>query len=308
VHDEWSRKTTNHTKPKKYMTTNLTTTIASEAIERQTEKFDYTVEQVPFHLPNGSATRFFANVRTDNGEVLGCVTDRYEVLQNSDMLGASEDLFQTAGFSNFKRKTVCTNGGARIRAIYDFPDHGFKLSNGNDLTFRLKVQNSFDGSLRASFQVGLVRLVCTNGLALPIAAVGMTRKHTQTLDANTLRDAFARSINAFKESAPLFNNMIETKVSQEEGNSILLGFEKSKVMSERMREGIQTVWERPTYSEDSGRNLFNLYNAVTQHLTHSVEGKRFELAERVNTGTLNAISKAVRARSISGLMFSPSNN
>jgi hypothetical protein len=284
------------------MTTNLTTTTASEAIERQTEKFDYTVSQVPFHLPNGSQTRFLANVRDDNGEVLGCVSDRYEVLQNSDMLGASEDLFKAEGFSNFKRKTVCTNGGARIRAIYDFPDHGFKLSNGNDLTFRLKVQNSFDGSLRASFQVGLVRLVCTNGLALPVAAVGMSRKHTQHLDPNGLREAFARSINAFKESAPLFNRMIETRLTQEEGNSILLNFEKSKVMSERMREGIQAVWERPTYAEDSTRNLFNLYNATTQHLTHSVEGKRFELAERVNTGVLNSISKAVKRNNLASLM------
>lgn len=285
------------------MTTIITP--ASEAIERQTEKFDYTVSQVPFHLPNGSQTRFFANVRDDNGEVLGCVTDRYEVLQNSDMLGASEDLFKANGFANFKRKTVCTNGGARIRAIYDFPDHGLRLSNGNDLTFRLKVQNSFDGSLRASFQVGLVRLVCTNGLAVPVAAVGMTRKHTASLDAETLKGAFARSITAFKESAPLFDKMIAARVSQSQGKSILLGLEKAKVMSERMREGIEAVWERPTYAEDSDRNLFNLYNSVTQHLTHTVENKRFELAERVNTGVLNAFSRAVKRGGVESL-FIPS--
>lgn len=289
------------------ITTNINAT-ASEAVERQTEKFDYTVTQVPFHLPTGEQTRFLANVRTDNGEVLGCVSDRYEILQNSDMLGASEDLFKSNGFANFKRKTVCTNGGARIRAIYDFPDHGFKLANGNELTFRLKVQNSFDGSLRASFQVGLVRLICTNGLAVPVAAVGMTRKHTASLDASVLAGAFERSITAFKESAPLFNRMIESRMTQAQGNSILLGLEKSKVMSERMREGVQAIWERPTYSEDSDRNLFNLYNSVTQHLTHSVEAKRFELAERVNTGTLTAFSRAIKRGGIEALFASGESN
>jgi hypothetical protein len=282
--------------------------IITEVPERQTEKFDYTVEQVAMHLPNGNSTRYLANVRTDTQEVLGVVSDRYELLQNSDLLGEAEGLFKAEGFGNFKRKTICTGGGARIRAVYDFPDHGFRLANGNDITFRLKVQNSFDGSLRASFQVGLVRLVCTNGLAVPVAAVGMTRKHTATLDANIVREAFGRSVVAFKESAPLFNRMIETRVTQEEGNSILLGFEKSKVVSERMREGIQGVWERPTYAEDSQRNLFNLYNAVTQHLTHSVEGKRFELAERVNTGVLNGLTRAVKRGNINDLIINLGNN
>jgi hypothetical protein len=267
----------------------------NEAVEeRQTSKFDYQVEQVPMHLPNGTSTRYFANVRTDNQEVLGIVTDRYEVLQNAGLFDVAEDIFKTSGFSNYTRKTICTNGGARARAVYDFPDTGFKLANGNDLTFRLKVQNSFDGSLRASFQVGLVRLICTNGLALPVASVGMTRKHTSNLDPVFVRESFNRSVKAFQESAPLFNRMIETKVSQDNGRLILLGLEKAKVMSERMREGIESVWTRPTFAEDSERNLFNLYNAVTQHLSHNVEGKRFELAERVNTGVLGAFSKAIK--------------
>ena len=95
--------------------------------ERQTSRFDYKVEQVPFHLPNGTATRFLANVRVDNNEVLGVVSERYEVLQNEDFFNPVEDLFKTEGFGNYTRKTVCTHGGARVRAVYDFKDHGIKI-------------------------------------------------------------------------------------------------------------------------------------------------------------------------------------
>ena len=278
-------------------------------LERQTSKFDYNVEQVTMTLPNGTPTRYFANVRTDTNEVLGVVTEKYEVLQNNDLINTVESLFTKEGFTNYNRKTICTANGSRIRAIYDFPDQGFKLANGNDLTFRLKVQNSFDGSLRASFQVGLVRLVCSNGLALPVASVGMTRKHTNSqLDPELVRESFHKSVKAFSESAPLFNRMIETRLTQTEGLTVLLGLEKSKVMSERMREGIEAIWNRPTYREDSDRNLFNLYNSVTQHLTHSVEGKRFELAERVNTGTLQAFTKAVKKGGIESLFYTEANN
>ena len=269
-------------------------TIIETENERQTSRFDYTVEQTPLHLPNGGATRYFANVRTDNNEVLGIVTERYEILQNNDFFNPVEELFQQEGFGNYKRKTVCTHGGARVRAIYDFADHGVKVG-GEDLMLRLKVQNSFDGSLRASFQVGMVRLICTNGMAVPVAAVGMTRKHTKALDVAVVRDAFKRSVNAFSEAAPMFERLQNSAISQSDGKEILLGFEKAKVMSERMRESIQSVWESPRYKEDSNRSLWNLYNAVTQHLTHDVESKRFELAERVNTAVLNNLVKAVKS-------------
>jgi hypothetical protein len=102
--------------------------------------------------------------------------------------------------------------------------------------------------------------------------------------------------------------MIDLRVSQNDGRNILLNFEKSKVMSERMREGIESVWEGPSYKEDSDRNLFNLYNAVTQHLTHSVEGKRFELAERINTSVLNAFTKAAKRGSVDYLASAIANS
>ena len=259
--------------------------------ERQTSKFDYQVEQVPMHLPNGNPTRYFANVRTDSQEVLGIVTDRYEILQNSYLFETAESVFKTSGFGNFERRTICTNGGARVRAIYNFPNTGIKLSNGNDMTLRLTVQNSFDGSLRASFQVGLLRLICTNGMLAPYATLGMTKKHTSTLDPEVIGESFKRSINAFNKSTDLFNDMINTRIDQRKGIQILESLEKSKIMSERMRKGIESIWVSPTHREDSDRNLFNLYNATTQYLTHSVESKRFELADRVNTGVINAFTK-----------------
>lgn len=288
------------------MTTMNTTT--ENTNERQTSEFDFTVEQVQLRTPDGAATRFYGNRRTDTGEVLGIVTERYEVLQNAPLFGAFENVLGDKGFGRFKRKVVATHNGARVRAIYDFPAHGFKLKNGNDLTFRLKVQNSFDGSLRASIQVGMVRLICSNGLAAPVAAVGMTRKHTTGLDGAVVEEAFVKSVDAFQNAAPLFNQMIDMRLSQTDGQRILLNFEKSKLISERMREGIQSVWERPTYNEDGDRNLFNLYNSVTQHLTHSVEGKRFELAERVNTGILNAFTRAAKRGSLDVLAATLSQN
>jgi hypothetical protein len=65
-----------------------------------------------------------------------------------------------------------------------------------------------------------------------------------------------------------------------------------KVLSESLRDSIQMVWDAPTHKEDEGRNLYNLYNATTQHLTHDVEGGRFEYARRVSHSVLKNLTKA----------------
>lgn len=281
------------------MTTDLTTTIA----ERQTTEFDYKVEQVPFHLPDGTPTRFLANLRTDTKQVLGVVSEEYQLLQNSELIDSVESLFRQQGYGDFKRKTIVTGGGARVRAVYDFPTLGFKLGKSkNDITFRLKVQNSFDRSLKASFQVGLFRLICSNGLAAPVAAVGMTRRHTQALEPEFVGQAFQRSIEAFAEAVPLLDRMTDTRLSQAQGHGILLGLQQRKVIRERMSEAIGAIWDKPRHAEDADRNLFNLYNAVTQHLTHDVEDRQFELAEKVNTNILQTFTNALKRDTVYDLI------
>lgn len=272
---------------------NITDIITPKA-ERQTSIFDYTVEQVPLNDPEGNPTRYFGNRRTDTKEVLGVVSEKYEVLQNAQLFDEVETLFKSSGFSEFTRKTFVTANGARVRAVYDFPQHGFKMNNKNDIIFRLKVQNSFDRSLKASFQVGLFRLVCSNGLAAPVAAVGMTRKHTDGLDPHYVGEAFHRSVDAFSKAAPLLNAMSDFRLTQAQGHGILLGLQQRQLVRERMREAIGSIWDAPRRKEDEDRSLFNLYNAVTEHLTHDVEGKRFETAEKVNTAVLNTFTKALK--------------
>lgn len=271
--------------------------ITAETEERQSSDFNYKVVQVPFHLPNGQPTRFLANVRTDTNEVLGCVSDRYELLQNETLVGSSEKLFADRNMK-FNRRMVVTGGGSRFRAIYDFPDIGGKV-NGQDLTLRLKVQNSFDGSLRASFQVGMFRLICSNGLAVPVNAIGMTKKHTASLDVDFVGRSLDNAVQSFHNALPTFSAMSRIPVSTKEGKLIISNLVERKIgLSERVAAGVQSIWESPTHHEDRERNLWNLYNSFTQHLTHDVEGNsrrpKFELAERVNSGVLNAFARIAR--------------
>ena len=279
------------------------TTSTNTAIqtERQTDKWDFEVEQVKLFTPDGLETQFYGNRRTDTKQVLGVVTDQYQLMQNRDLFGACESLFEKKGYRAIKSKSVVTGDGARIRSMYSFPDLGIRI-RGQEMSFNLVVQNSFDGSLRVSFKVGLFRFICSNGLAVPFNAINLTAKHTAKLDMDFTGRGLDHAVREFTESAPMFERMIDTKVEQNLGLDILNGLTRKKILSQVQNDSIARIWNAPTYKEDAGRNLFNLYNASTQYLTHEVEGKRFELADRTNSQIVGAFAKAVKSGSLASLL------
>lgn len=250
--------------------------------ERVSAAYDYEVECVPLSTEHGP-TRFFGTRRKDTDEIFATVTGAYEVLQNRQLVEAAEAAFRAKGMTGWKRKVVVTYGGARCYVIYDFPGIGGKVA-GQELAFRLKIQNSFDGTIRASFAIGLVRLICSNGLAMPVSTMNLTQKHTTALEIDFVGRTVEQALKAFFDALPFFESMTRIRVAQDEGKLILKGFADRHLIGRRQAEAINRIWEHPKHEEDRDRNLWNLYNAVTQHLTHDVAEApakpRYEFAER----------------------------
>jgi hypothetical protein len=163
---------------------------------------------------------------------------------------------------------------------------------GMELGMRLTLQNSFDRSLRVSFALGMVRLVCLNGMTTLEKEFGMTRKHSSNVEISFIGDALDKATGSFAEAAQGFSVLGERDISQEQGRNILNQLNKAKVLSNVVKDGILKVWENPIREEDEARNLWTLYNAATQHLTHEVSGDRFEYANTVSTNVLKRLRGA----------------
>ena len=265
-------------------------------LAKQSSLFNYSVEAAPsfMQLTDGSFVKdgFTVNRRTDTLEVLGKVTDRYGIVQNADLIQVAEDAFAAKKMTDYTRKVVVTGAGEKVYAVYDFKNHTKKLKVGDEVGLRLTLQNSFDGSLRASFGLGMLRLLCLNGMTTMEREVGMTKKHSSGISVQFVSDALEKAIASWNSATAVFDRLSDVKVTQIQGANILANLEKQSVISGKLREGIGGIWASPTHREDAGRNLFNLYNAVTQHLTHDVAGDRFELANRVSANVLAAFDRA----------------
>jgi hypothetical protein len=262
----------------------------------QTSDYDFTVERVPLALPNSKQSRVFAHVRTDTGEELGWGTEQYGFVQNGDLISNAEEAFESRGMTPTKRHVVVTGRGERMFAQYDFDNETTirreDRVKGMELGMRLTLQNSFDRSLRVSFALGMVRLVCLNGMTTMEKEFGMTRKHSSNVEIGFIGDALDKAKGSFHQAAQGFSVLGERDISQEQGRNILNQLNKAKVLSNVVKEGILKVWENPTHEEDEARNLWTLYNAATQHLTHEVSESRFEYANTVSTNVLRRLRGA----------------
>jgi len=175
------------------------------------------------------------------------------------------------------------------------------------MAYRLTAQNSYDRSLRISFALGLVRLVCTNGMTTTEKEIEMVKKHSSNINIGDLitEDALDSALAKLKNGLSVYSRLAEIELEQEQGLTILQNLTNAKVFSEKVRENIAQIWNSPTHEEDSARNLYNLNNAVTQHLTHEVADERFEYANRVTTNVLKRFDLASRNKNRLEKLWTP---
>lgn len=147
---------------------------------------DWTVEQRPVFLGNSSSPipNYKANVRDKDNKVLGIVTDRYQIVQNTEAFSFTDSLiggdvrYETAG---------SLKGGKRIWLLAKMPTARVA---GDDVDPYLCFTNTHDGSGSVKVCVTPVRIWCMNtlNLALRTAKRSWSMKHVGALELK-LREA-----------------------------------------------------------------------------------------------------------------------
>ena len=169
-------------KPWHYAETSEVTKLIQEAPNSQEALhyagLDWTVEQTPVYMENGILIpNYKANVRSTDKSCLGIVTDRYQIVQNTEafeftdaIVGETENgvvTYETAG-------SLC--GGRKIWLLAKMP---VQKVLDDDVEPYMFFSNSHDGS--GAIKVGMtpIRIVCNNTLnmALNSAKRSWSTKH-----------------------------------------------------------------------------------------------------------------------------------
>lgn len=261
---------------------------------RQSNQWKFNVYQEPV-IHKGVKTGFIGNYREDNNECLGMVTDDYGIIQNADLLDAARAALEARGLTAYKESVIVAGKGERMYATYTFEDKTLKTSVGDIFGYRLTAQNSFDRSLRGSIALGFLRLACLNGMVTLEKDFSVTKKHSSNVTVDFVGNAIDKAMEHGRNALAVFDNLAKIAITEAQGVNILKHLEHTKIISDKLREDITLLWLNPKRKEDKARTLYNLYNAVTEHLTHKVEGERFEYAGKVNNQVLMKLFNVSRS-------------
>lgn len=217
---------------------------------------DWEVQQKPIYLENevlidGS----LANVRSDNEKVLGIVSGRYNVVQNTEAFAFTDALlgegvtYETAG---------SLKGGKIIWLLAKMPE-SFDLL-GDKVNPYLVFTNTHDGSGSVKVAITNIRVICQNtlNLALNTAKRTWTARHTGSIqykmtDAMMTLELANRYIEATKET---FEELHKVKMNEFSLYRTLNNLVPiTEVMTERQKANAEAVREDILYRYNNAPDL-----------------------------------------------------
>lgn len=217
-----------------------------------------------------------ANVRDTDDRVLGVVTDRYKVVQNSEAFAFTDTLLG----EGVKYETVGSlQDGRKIWLLAKMPEK--YIIEGEQIEPYLVFSNSHDGSGAIKVAMTPIRVVCQNTLNLALSSAKRiwSTVHVGDLSAKmdeahcTLQLAGKYMSNLGAEFAKLSRiKLADSKVL--EYIEMLLPMDESptdihRKNIERIREDLKTRYFKAPDLEHVGKNAYRFMCAVSDFATHA---------------------------------------
>jgi hypothetical protein len=196
-------------------------------------------------------------VREDNGDILSCMTDEYQLVTNQQLYDASIDTLRKVGA--VEREVKVLADGKRSIMRYVIPNVKVKVSKEDVVNPEIMLKNSYDGSWEIGIQAGAYRLVCSNGMVIGVVLSKKSNKHSiYNPRISELPELIAETIettaNVFKDDFAL---MLDTKVNKEHVQKLI-----EMIPTNVMEPFVQYLM---SHNPD---NYWDLINAATWVNTH----------------------------------------
>lgn len=240
---------------------------------------DFPVSLVPVFHRNGGDPEDIpsrrAVVRTDTGEALAVVSDRYQLVPHQRILEVVEQALVPLDVGPAPRGVYVDRNGARMRAIFKFPALAKPVRKDDTVCPCLKIHNTYDGTSRIGIHIGAFRFVCTN-LAVGgggVFAGGFMSAHVGEIPLEEVAAQLASYLLAFEQIVELYRSWIKQPLDCGRLSDVVSRLPK------KAGDAISEAIERRR-----ARVVFEAYNVATDYATHRTRSVRtaFEMLSLVN--------------------------
>lgn len=220
-----------------------------------------------------------AIVIDDNGvkKMVNVCSKQYELLPNIHII---EPLLEMFGEQNI---TLQSSHRLDSRFSLDIVFHDYKAEiQGKDpIVAKLKMNNSYDGRAKYSFNMGFFRMICSNGMVIPLEGyedknISKKMRHTPALGVAFDKEALADMVQEFGENMLLFEKPFEDlaskKISQNDLPELLTTITgKTKFPVRQLDMVIDRLEVEMGLLKETTVNHWLVYNAFNYELNHSTE-------------------------------------
>lgn len=243
---------------------------------------DWNVVQRPVFTQDGvKVPGYFANVRQQDGSILGVVTSRYKVVQNRDAFAFTDALlgdgvrYETAGSLMGGRKTWIL---AKLPTKY--------IIQGEQILPYLVFSNTHDGSGAIKIAMTPIRVVCNNtlNLALDTADRSWSIHHTGDIAAKLedARETLFMAEDYMNELGKGFEDLSRKRLTDAAVDEFIkellpIADDASETTEKnilRLRKDVATRYFDAPDLQGLRKNGYRFINAVSDFATHAAPIRR----------------------------------
>lgn len=217
--------------------------------------------------------------RSDTQDALSVVSNRYQVVQPSEVLEFYRDLTQIAGYE--LETAGVLKGGKKFWALARTGQSS--ALKGNDLVQGfLLLATSCDGTLATTATPTTVRVVCNNTLTIAVngAVSAIKVPHNTRFDAQAVKQQLGIAVSQWDGFMYRMRTLAERKVKNHEAMAYFLhvlcevdpnSSDLSNLTNERALAKVQSLYDgqgRGSELEAAKGTAWGLLNAVTEYVDH----------------------------------------
>ena len=211
----------------------------------------------PVFVDGKKVDRWIAIVNKSDGYVYNIATKFYKLVNHWDVFSTVAEAIKAYGYEPLVDVSY-TKRGARMYAKFIFAE--LDVAEKDTVNLGVMVKNSYDGSMSVNIGGYGFRVVCANGMVLPLRLFGEYTPHI-----GTLKERIENMVDGVVENIANLQDILvaatEKKISRLEAIKFIEDLPIAKKRKETLIEMLPkeeeiTVWDA--------------YNALTYHFTHEI--------------------------------------
>ena len=220
------------------------------------------------------------------------VSKHYTHIPTNQVINDMRELgWGVIGAKQVAARKNATKGYQKHMIIFRHPDLLVEGQDGDNVWPQIIMTNSYDGKNSFTFQAGMYRLVCSNGLVIADQEFGSMKIRHMGYDFDTLRE----TINEMVEKLPLtvesMNKFKQTELTQHQKYDLA---RKALATRFKMKENqkVDQIYRidldeflKPVRKEDAGNDLWSVFNLVQEKVVEGdfeyVSGVKMRKARKI---------------------------